>query len=136
MGDLSHEYFAAYLLGQKNFNIGLELLEIWDEKLTEQKKKDKAFSDTVNNNNKGIAYEKDGNTKAAIKVYRKNIEIGYPATHSYQRLMILYRKDNNFKEEIIILDKAIDLFSLLSGYDKYVTRWKERRDKALTLNRK
>lgn len=47
MGDLSHEYFAAYMMGQKSFNVGLGLIKIWDEKLTEQKRKDKALSDTA-----------------------------------------------------------------------------------------
>lgn len=136
MGDLSHEYFAAYMMGQKSFNVGLGLIKIWDEKLTEQKRKDKALSDTAKNNNKGIEYEKDGNIKAAIRVYKKNLEIGYPATYSYDRLMIIYRKEKKIDEEIAVIDRALEIFASDPRYEKNIVKWNDRRDKAVSLKTK
>jgi len=62
-------------------------------------------------NNLGIEYEKKGNIKMAIQAYEENIELGYPATHSYDRLIVLYRKEKDYENEKRILKSAIDLFS-------------------------
>lgn len=66
---------------------------------------------TAELNNKGIALEKEGRIEEAIKVYEQNIQIGYPATHSYERLMILYRKRKDYGDEIRVARLAIDVFS-------------------------
>lgn len=95
--NMSTDYLAAYIMGQKKFNVGLGLINQWEEALKIQKAKDKQLSDTTRNNNKGITYEKEGNIKAAIKIYEKNLEIGYPAAHSYTRLMIIYHKEKSTK---------------------------------------
>lgn len=63
-------------------------------------------------NNLGIQYEKEGNIDAAIEVYEKNILLDYPATHSYERLMVIYRKLNKYDKEIRIIEKAISVFSI------------------------
>ena len=37
--------------------------------------------------------------------------MGYPATHSYQRLMTLYRKSKEYSKEIKVIKKAISVFT-------------------------
>jgi len=62
-------------------------------------------------NNKGIALEKDKNIEEAIKVYEENVKLGYPATHSYDRLMILYSRIKDPENEVRIIKKAIEVFN-------------------------
>lgn len=127
--NMSTDYLAAYIMGQKKFNVGLGLINQWEEALKIQKAKDKQLSDTTRNNNKGITYEKEGNIKAAIKIYEKNLEIGYPATHSYTRLMIIYHKEKRYEDEVRVIKKAIEVFSSDSRYNKDVAKWQERLNK-------
>ena len=61
-------------------------------------------------NNEGIQYEKQGEIDKAINVYEQNIADGYPATHSYERLMILYRKRKEYDKEISVAKRAIEVF--------------------------
>lgn len=61
-------------------------------------------------NNEGIRYEKLGEIDKAINVYEQNIADGYPATHSYERLMILYRKRKEYDKEISVAKRAIEVF--------------------------
>lgn len=72
---------------------------------------DEILSECASSNNLGIQYEKEGNVDAAIEVYERNILLNYPATHSYERLMILYRRRKEYHKEITVIEKAIELFS-------------------------
>lgn len=47
----------------------------------------------------------------AIEIYEENILIGYPATHSYNRLIILYKRKKDINKEVRVLKRAIDIFS-------------------------
>lgn len=63
-------------------------------------------------NNLGIKLEKEGRIAEAIQVYEANIAGDcYPATHSFDRLMILYRKQKDYASEIRVIKKAIEVFS-------------------------
>jgi hypothetical protein len=62
-------------------------------------------------NNKGIQLEKDGDIQGAIQVYEENIRLEYPATHSYERLMVLYRKNKDVQNEKRVIEIAIKVFS-------------------------
>lgn len=66
---------------------------------------------TVDRNSKGIIAERSGDIDTAIKLYEENIADGYPATHSYSRLAIIYRKLERFEDELRILDRTIDVYS-------------------------
>lgn len=70
------------------------------------------ISECATANNLGIQYEKEGNIDAAIEVYEKNILLDYPATHSYERLMLLYRKQKEYRNEIRVIERAISVFSI------------------------
>lgn len=127
--NMSAEFLGAYLTGLKKFKVPDWQLQKWESDLKVQKLKDKQLADTAHNNNKGIAYEKEGNIKSAIRMYEKNLEIGYLATHSYTRLMIIYHKEKRYEDEIRIINKAIEIFSLDVRYNKDVIKWRERLNK-------
>lgn len=63
-------------------------------------------------NNKGIELEKQGKIVEAIAIYEENIKGDcYPAMHSFDRLLVLYRKAKDYENEKRIAEKAISLFS-------------------------
>jgi tetratricopeptide (TPR) repeat protein len=66
---------------------------------------------TASRNNSGIVLEKDGKIDEAIKVYEENVNDNVVATHSYDRLMIIYRKRQDYKNEIRIINIAMDVFT-------------------------
>mgnify|MGYP000226319051 CR=1 FL=1 len=80
-------------------------------------------------NNIGIQYEKNNDIAGAIKVYEQNIEIKYPATHSYKRLMILYRKQGDLENELRVIKIACKVFPKSDEY-------KNRREKVQELIKK
>lgn len=66
----------------------------------------------ANSNNRGIELEKAGRVADAIQVYEANIAGDcYPACHSFDRLMVLYRKQKDYANEIRVIGKAIEVFS-------------------------
>jgi len=66
---------------------------------------------TAERNNNGILFEKNGAIEDAIKVYEENIAMSYPATHAFERLMIIYRKLKKYNDEIRVIQRAIKVFS-------------------------
>ena len=74
--------------------------------------KEASLKNTAYNNNKGIELEKLGRIEDAISVYENNISGDcYPACHSFDRLMILYRKQKRYDDEIRVIEKAIEILS-------------------------
>lgn len=75
-------------------------------------------------NYKGQSCEKEGDIAAAISYYEENIDLGYPATHAYDRLMIIYKKLGKPEEEKRVTLRAIEVFekaektALLEGWKK------------------
>lgn len=67
--------------------------------------------------------EATGCVEEAISVYEENIAAGYPAAHSFDRLMVLYRKAKDYKNEMRIIKKAIKVFA---KYEKYIERLNKR----------
>lgn len=90
----------------------------------------KSKQDEINNNwritaelnNKGIAFEKEGKIYEAIEVYEENLQIGYPASHSFDRLMILYRKLKDYNNEIRVIERALQI---AKDDPKYISRLKK-----------
>lgn len=87
--------------------------------IAEQEAQWKLLCDTVEANNLGKELEKNGDREKAIEVYEKNVERGYPATHSYDRLLVIYRRQKDYTNEIRIIKKAIHKFP---KEEKYKTR--------------
>lgn len=69
------------------------------------------LSRTANRNNEGKWHEENGNIDKAISLYEENVIEGYPATLSFERLYVLYRKRRQYQDELRVLDVAIQIFS-------------------------
>ena len=81
-----------------------------DEVIAKNATANQLLKETTAHNNKGIESEKLGRINEAINIYEENIAIGYPATLSFDRLMILYRRNKDYKNEIRVCNRAIDVF--------------------------
>lgn len=72
---------------------------------------DKRLSECVELNNKGISFEKNGDIESAINAYERNICTGcWPARHSFDRLLVLYRKKKDYGSERRVCLRAVDEF--------------------------
>jgi tetratricopeptide (TPR) repeat protein len=135
LGVISDHYFEQiqeFTLGlRQEVLIPLEELQEWEKKLSERKIFDDLLYSTALLNNKGIAYEKANKIDEAISCYEQNVSLGYPARHSYQRLMVLYRKVKNYHVELVVIEKAITLFGKPGIIDRDVVNWIKRREKVL-----
>ena len=97
--------------------------EQYEEAVTKWKHYNVDLPLCAKNNNKGIALEKSGNIKAAIKVYEKNIGVDkYPARHAYDRLMVLYRKLGDYENEERVVRIATIVFPNEQKYTERLTK--------------
>ncbi|MCW0507970.1 tetratricopeptide repeat protein [Riemerella anatipestifer] len=105
------------------------------EKMKLEKEKQDRFNELLNKtaelNNKGIALEKAGNIEEAIGVYNECVELGYTASHAYERLMILYRKIRECEKEKEIIQKAINKFNDNPHRKKDIEKWIKRLDRLM-----
>ena len=92
-------------------------IKIWQEELDwlnseleKDRKSYEAMRLCAKLNNEGIALEKEGNIEEAIKVYEQNLSTPFYATHSYERLMILYRKKKDYLNERRVAELAVQRF--------------------------
>lgn len=81
-----------------------------DELQRYNRQQGKILSKVSETNNKGIAFEKEGRIDEAIQVYEENILLKHPATHAYKRLMILYRRNKDYDNELRVIKIAIEVF--------------------------
>jgi tetratricopeptide (TPR) repeat protein len=54
--------------------------------------------------------EHDDDPGEAIKLYEQNVKEDYADDFAFERLMILYRKQKRYKDELRIVNRAIDVF--------------------------
>lgn len=105
-------------------------------------KADKELSESISRcaerNNRGMQQEKTGDIDGAIALYEENISDTYPATHSYDRLMVLYRRRKDYYNELRVIESAIEKFTSFNfeRYAKDISRWKERKIKTQELRDK
>lgn len=93
--------------------VDTDILNLARQKLEEIEHENRLLSETARLNSLGIEYEKEGDIDRAIHAYEENINLGYPATHAFERLRILYRRlgdNNNMKR---VLKRYAEVF----GYD-------------------
>lgn len=96
--------------GYKSVTMSTFYIEELDRRLADKKKKEKLLKQCAERNTKGQELEKEGKISQAISVYEKNIEGEcYPATHAFDRLMILYRKQQDYDNEIRVINHAIEI---------------------------
>ncbi len=87
-----------------------DLITEWKSSLEEYVEFNRRLGETCENNNGGIELEKLGQIDEAIKVYEKNISIGYLATHAYERLRIIYKRRKDPANELRVLRAGVALF--------------------------
>lgn len=92
-------------------------------KREKEKEAERKLNECAEMNNRGMELEAEGRIDEAILIYEENISSGYPAAHSFDRLMILYRRTKDYKNEIRIIKKAIRIFA---KYEKYIERLNKR----------
>ena len=96
-------------------------------KFDKYQEKQRALELCAELNNKGIELEKAGEIDKAIEVYELNIAGKcYPARHAFNRLLVLYRKNKNYKAEKKVCQKALKLFGKIESEAK---KYSERLDK-------
>lgn len=86
---------------------------IWDdanERLKTHLNEEDLIHRTAELNNKGIILEQEGYIDEAIRIYEECIATGGAATHSYDRLMILYKKRGDWENEKRVVNLAISKF--------------------------
>lgn len=81
----------------------------FEKRLAPMEARNKLINETAERNNKGSLMEKAGKIDEAIKVYEENITAGNHARHSYNRLMILYRKQKRYDDELRVALLANDI---------------------------
>lgn len=97
--------------GYEYIEIPKHRLDDMEHRLSEHLSKEKALNHCAWLNNKGSEFEKEGKLRAAIHCYEQNIQPGcHPATHSFERLMIIYRKQKDYENEKRVICRAIEVF--------------------------
>ncbi len=109
--DIFIESQKALLEGEKFIDIPQYKFDDIERRLAEYKLYEKQLQQCAKLNNIGKIQEKEGKIKSAIRTYEKNIALAYPATHSFDRLMKLYRKLKDFDNELRVIQIAIDVFT-------------------------
>ncbi|KAF5072837.1 hypothetical protein DSECCO2_197250 [anaerobic digester metagenome] len=109
--DVFEKSRSAYWRGYNNFIIKKYVLSDMDELRRDRESRDHALRRTAQLNNEGMKCEKDGDIDSAIRIYEENIKFEYPASHSYDRLMILYRKRKDYDSEIRVINAAISAYN-------------------------
>jgi len=54
--------------------------------------------------------EKDGDTNKAVRFYEQNISEDYADRFAFERLMIIYRKQKEYKNELRVIKRGIEVF--------------------------
>jgi tetratricopeptide (TPR) repeat protein len=54
--------------------------------------------------------EQAGNVNRAIKLYEQNIKENYADEFAFDRLMIIYRKQKEYRDELRVINRGIELF--------------------------
>jgi len=54
--------------------------------------------------------EKNNNLKKATQLYEQNITEDYSDKFAFDRLMIIYRKQRKYKEELRVINRGIEVF--------------------------
>lgn len=97
----------------------VEELERMENRLAEFEARNRALTRCAELNNEGMRLEKQGDIDAAIAIYEQNISGDcYPATHSFDRLMILYRKRKDYQNERRVIQKSIKIFPKIDKYSE------------------
>ena len=54
--------------------------------------------------------EQEGDLNKAVKLYEQNIKENYADEFAFERLMIIYRKEKEYKNELRVIERGIEVF--------------------------
>lgn len=63
------------------------------------------------NNQTGAEAEADGDLKRAANLYEQNIKRGIADSFPFSRLLIIYRKQKRYKDELRVINRGIEVFT-------------------------
>lgn len=110
--------------------------DIWQKALEEKNRQNEIEKElvlTAQLNNEGIRLEKEGKEEEAICVYEKNIIRKCTARHSYDRLLVLYKKRKDSNNELRIAKIASSIFPQELKYKTRFENLIDRENKGHTL---
>jgi tetratricopeptide (TPR) repeat protein len=61
-------------------------------------------------NNEAREAEEQDNLDKAIRLYEQNIREDYSDEYAFERLMIIYRKQKQYKDELRVINRGIEVF--------------------------
>lgn len=118
--------------GENKIRFSQFYIDKLNERLDIIKAEQKKLNQCVARNNKGKVYEKADKIKMAINTYEKNIDGDcYPACFAFDRLMIIYRKQKDYDNEIRVIKRAIEV--LCPRYPDLKEKYFQRLQKANDL---
>jgi hypothetical protein len=69
---------------------------------------------TADRNAEAREAESNEDIETAIRLYEQNIKEGYPDPYAFDRLMILYRKQKQYRDELRVINRGIKVFTELN----------------------
>lgn len=119
------ERLLSYQLdGVKYVDVPDGLVSEFERRKTAIKQEQRRMATVAKRNGRGKELEKAGRAKAAMKLYEANITDGYPAHHSFKRLMVLYHKAKDFENEKRVIMRALEVFGDCPEYTKRLDKLK------------
>ena len=117
-GIMDDDFYMKYYNVSEYVDVPKEKIEDMGNRLDEYLRREKALYRCAELNNKGIELEKAGRIDDAIKVYEMNVfcDNPYPARHSFDRLMALYRKRKDYLHEKAVIERAVSVFPAEQKY--------------------
>lgn len=101
----------AFFEGRASIAVDEETYTQLNKEWHDYKERQLALAKTSALNEQGRILEKGNQIEDAIKTYEKAIALRYPATHAYDRLMILYRRIGAYEQEQRVINLAVEVFS-------------------------
>jgi hypothetical protein len=110
---------AVLYLPHENHSPGIRL-DLWTHRKRPKKAPEAPYdssikvpSDPVERNLKGGDLEKQGLVDNAIEFYQANVDDGFDGNFPYDRLAILFRRTKKFDHEVLVLERAVEVFETL-----------------------
>jgi hypothetical protein len=110
---------AVLYLPHENYSPGIRL-DLWTHRRRPKEVPEAPYdssikvpSDPVERNLEGRELEKQGLVDNAIEFYQANVADGFDGNFPYDRLAVLFRKRKQFDREVLVLERAIEVFESL-----------------------
>lgn len=120
---------TAIMRGENAVAVPAKQLANWQDKMDKYNQQQELLAQCSELNNAGLSCERTGDIAGAIRYYEQNIELGYPAHHAFKRLLVLYRKEKDYVNELRVAQRACRIFPKEQSY-------KDRREKIKELQKR